>query len=135
MSKFYVQNVLKLTYSNGAVRFEYLPVEILKYHYMEYESPRDNPFCEYEATRFLHVHMQEKKVIEEILKPAPELLIFERGNFTYVKFKLAFELAERTTLFLQEFHDVPPNTNSEEEPVLETIHVIEVRREYKTNRS
>ncbi len=128
MSKFYVQFVFKKTYSNGAVRFEYLPIQILRYDRFEYESPLDIFGIHHEHIRFRNVVAAEQLVIDEILKPAPELVIYQQNNFVSPKFQDFFETAERTTTWIESFEDEPGNLGDDAN--LETISVIETRKEF-----
>ncbi len=127
MSKFYVQFVFKKTYSNGAVRFEYLPSQILRYDRFEYESPLDIFSNHHEHVRFQRVYEAEEAVIEAILKPAPELVIFQQGNFVSPKFQDFYQTAERTSTWLEFFEDTVGDVSIDAN--LETITVIETRKE------
>lgn len=126
MSKFHQQFVFKKTYSNGAVRFEYLPIHILRYQYFEYDSPPVDIFDQNEHIRFQNVWNKEQEVIQEVLRPLPDLLIYEHGNFSNPDFQTYFESAERVSIYIDKFEDVVRESHG----VLQTIHVIDVRKEF-----
>lgn len=125
MSKFYVQTVFKKTYSNGAVRFEYLHSQKLYYQEFEYEEPRSVFSDASEQRRYEQIRIKIDETIEALLTPAPELLIYENGAFVNDIFRSAYERAERAETFITRFSDVGEQVSDE----LVTIHALEVRKE------
>ncbi len=125
MSKFYVQTVFKKTYSNGAVRFEYLHLQKLYYQEFEYGEPLSVFSDASEQRRYEHIRTKIDETIEALLTPAPELLIYENGSYVNDIFKSAYERAERVENFIERFFDVGEQVSDE----VVTIHALEVRKE------
>jgi hypothetical protein len=125
MSKFYVQTVFKKTYSNGAVRFEYVKLQKLYYQEFEYDEPLSVFSDASEQRRYECVRQKMDETIEALLTPAPELLIYENGSYVNDIFKSAYERAERVDHYLQRFEDVGEQVSDE----VVTIHALEVRKE------
>jgi hypothetical protein len=125
MSKFYVQTVFKKTYSNGAVRFEYLHLQKLFYSEFEYDEPRSVFTDASEQRRYERIRTKIDEIIGVVLAPAPELLIYENGSYVNDIFRSAYERAERVESFLKRFPDVGEQVSDE----VVTIHALEVRKE------
>jgi hypothetical protein len=125
MSKFYVQTVFKKTYSNGAVRFEYVQTQKLYYNELEYDEPRSVFSDASEQRRYERIRTKIDETIEALLTPAPELLIYENGTYVNEIFKSAYERAERVEHYLQRFEEVGAHVSDE----VVTIHALEVRKE------
>jgi hypothetical protein len=125
MSKFYVQTVFKKTYSNGAVRFEYINTQKLYYNEFEYDEPRSVFSDASEQRRYERIRTKIDETIEALLTPAPELLIYENGTFVNEIFKSAYERAERIEGYLEHFPDVGEQVSDQ----VITIHALEVRKE------
>ncbi len=123
-TKFYAQTVFKKTFSNGAVRFEYLPTKKLYYQEFEYDEHASVFTDASEQRRYEHVREKLDQIIELVLTPAPELLIYENGTFVNEIFRQAYEGAERVQTFLEKFDDVGVLDSD-----LITIHALEVRKE------
>ncbi len=123
-TKFYAQTVFKKTFSNGAVRFEYLPTKKLYYQEFEYDEHASVFTDASEQRRYEHVREKLDQIIELVLTPAPELLIYENGTFVNEIFRQAYEGAEHVQTFLEKFDDVGVLDSD-----LITIHALEVRKE------
>jgi hypothetical protein len=125
MSKFYVQTVFKKTYSNGAVRFEYVKTQKLFYQEFEYDEPLSIFIDANEQRRYQSIREKMDEIIEAVLTPAPEVLVYENGSYVNDIFKSAYEQAERVDYYLQRFEEV----GAEVSDVVLTIHALEVRKE------
>ncbi len=124
-TKFYAQTVFKKTFSNGAVRFEYLPTKKLYYQEFEYDEHASVFTDASEQRRYEHVREKLDQIIELVLTPAPDLLIYENGKFVNEIFRQAYEGTERVQTFLKKFDDVGVLDSDDLEVVV--IHALEVR--------
>jgi hypothetical protein len=117
--------VFKKTYSNGAVRFEYVKTQKLFYQEFEYDEPLSIFIDANEQRRYQSIREKMDEIIEAVLTPAPEVLVYENGSYVNDIFKSAYEQAERVDYYLQRFEEV----GAEVSDVVLTIHALEVRKE------
>lgn len=78
MDRYYVQNVLRATYANGAVQHTYYQTR--KYYYIDLFEQNEQDM---DPVRYAILDHLQKQVIDELLKPYPPVVIFENGTWLH----------------------------------------------------
>jgi hypothetical protein len=115
LDRYFVQNVFRKTYSNGAVRHTYFKSHKCYVDLFEYEDQNGD------RTRRARIEELQNQIIDELLKQYPPVVIFENGTWLHES-----PVEEIVYSYLEKFEDVGV-APEDEEPV--RIERIQVRKE------
>lgn len=77
MDRYYVQNVLRATYANGAVQHTYYQT---RKYYIDLFDQNEH---EMDPVRYAIIDQLQNQMIDELLKPYPPVVIFENGTWLH----------------------------------------------------
>lgn len=113
--KYYIQNVVRKIYPNGAVRHTYYPSRKCYVDYFEYDEPNKD------ILRDIRIQELQNQIMDELMKQYPPVILFENGTWLH---ELPGE--EIVYTFLERFEDVG-DPSEDEQPI--RIERIQVRKE------